>query len=405
MKAGTPGFIGARLREAREARGLTALQLAELIGVTKQSINMYEKAKSSPSPEVFERAAQVLRVPLAYFLRESLPESTNAVFYRSMAAASQRARTRAERKLGWVKEITAAVAKHVEFPAINVPDLGFPADPCKLSEEMVEAAAQEVRQQWHLGDSIVSNMVLLLENSGVIASRFELESDKLDSFSVWDTCTERPLLILGADKQSPYRSRFDAAHELGHLVMHRNVPKRLLKHTPTLRLVEDQAHHFGRSFLLPSSSFGRDLILPTLNALKGLKPKWKASIGLMIKRAEELRLFSDEQANRLWINRTRQGWHRQEPLDDEVEPERPVLLARSIQLLIDSHVLQKGDLTHSVPLYADDLELLACLPHGYLAVHDEPPTEPEPRLLQFPSAKGHIHRESDAVGLPDGPLS
>ena len=92
-------------------------------------------------------------------------------------------------------------------------------------------------------------MTLLLENHGVVASRFELESDKLDSFSLWDSRTHRPLLILGADKQSAVRSRYDAAHELGHLIVHRNVPKAMLKDKPTLALVESQAHQFERTTL------------------------------------------------------------------------------------------------------------------------------------------------------------
>jgi transcriptional regulator with XRE-family HTH domain len=39
---GTPGFVGDRLREAREARGLSAVSLADLLGITRQAISLYE---------------------------------------------------------------------------------------------------------------------------------------------------------------------------------------------------------------------------------------------------------------------------------------------------------------------------------------------------------------------------
>lgn len=38
MRLGTPGFLGARLKEAREARSMTGSSLAEVLGVTRQAV-------------------------------------------------------------------------------------------------------------------------------------------------------------------------------------------------------------------------------------------------------------------------------------------------------------------------------------------------------------------------------
>jgi Zn-dependent peptidase ImmA (M78 family) len=275
--------------------------------------------------------------------------------------------------------------RHVDFPEITIPDLQFPADPTAITDDMIEKAAEAMRQHWCLGDSVIANMVMLLENNGVVSSRFELDSDKLDSFSVWDTLTNRPLLVLGADKKSACRSRFDAAHELGHLVLHRRIPKALLQHTPSLATIEDQAHRFARAFLLPATSFGADLILPTLLHLKNIKPKWKASIAFMIKRAEELQLFTADESRRLWIGMTRHGWKRREPFDDEMKPERPVLLARSLQLMIESNTVSRDGLETAIPFLLDEVEALTFLPHGYLTAPAPSSQDPEPRLLPFPA--------------------
>ncbi|HLL31716.1 MAG TPA: helix-turn-helix transcriptional regulator [Allosphingosinicella sp.] len=46
MSIGVQGFVGARLTEARRARGLSATDLAGLIGVSVQSISRYENGSA-----------------------------------------------------------------------------------------------------------------------------------------------------------------------------------------------------------------------------------------------------------------------------------------------------------------------------------------------------------------------
>jgi len=57
---------------------------------------------------------------------------------------------------------------------------------------------------------------------------------------------ERRVVILGSDKGDKARPRFDAAQELGHLVLHRDHPE------PGNRALEKQAHRFAGAFLLPA---------------------------------------------------------------------------------------------------------------------------------------------------------
>ena len=69
MPVGSPGFVGNRLREAREARQMTAATLAELIGVTPAGISVYERGHNTPSPDVLNRIAKALRFKTAFFFR------------------------------------------------------------------------------------------------------------------------------------------------------------------------------------------------------------------------------------------------------------------------------------------------------------------------------------------------
>jgi putative transcriptional regulator len=59
------GGITNAIRELREARGgMTQQELADQVGVTRQTVNAIEKNKYSPSLEVAFRIARTFGVPL-----------------------------------------------------------------------------------------------------------------------------------------------------------------------------------------------------------------------------------------------------------------------------------------------------------------------------------------------------
>src|SRR4051794_34291829 len=80
VRTGTPGFVGARLSEAREARGLTATQLGELTGVSSTSISQYEKGKTTPAPRNLNLLANVLNLPEHFFLLPDRDYARGTVF-------------------------------------------------------------------------------------------------------------------------------------------------------------------------------------------------------------------------------------------------------------------------------------------------------------------------------------
>ena len=57
-----------RLKELRTQAGLTQLQLAQRLGVTKSVISFYELSERAPSPDVLIRVAQIFHVSTDYLL-------------------------------------------------------------------------------------------------------------------------------------------------------------------------------------------------------------------------------------------------------------------------------------------------------------------------------------------------
>ena len=64
-----PTRVTNRIRDLREGAGLSQGELAEGIGVTRQTVNAIEQGKYSPSLEVAFKIARVFGVPLEQVFR------------------------------------------------------------------------------------------------------------------------------------------------------------------------------------------------------------------------------------------------------------------------------------------------------------------------------------------------
>jgi Zn-dependent peptidase ImmA (M78 family)/DNA-binding XRE family transcriptional regulator len=366
---GTPGFIGARLREARDVRGVTAVVLSEGIGVSGQTISSYEQGRSSPSAPVLTAIAIELDLPETFFLRPVDDRERGTIFFRSMASASKRQRTRAIRRYGWLRNVVEYVSDFVLLPEPNFPTFDLPEDPLLIDDDDIEAAAQQLREHWTMLDGPVANMVRLVENQGGIVVRDRLGAESLDGLSELVPEARRPHIVIGTDKGTAVRWRFDCAHELGHVVLHSHVSPALLQRAEQFKRLEAQAHRFAGAFLLPFNAFADDLFAANLDAMRAIKPRWKVSIGTMVIRAKDMGLISSDTARSLWIGISRRKWRRAEPFDDAIEIEEPQVLRRAFELILDNGAQTPDDIQAALDLPLDDIESLSGLPVGYLAKH------------------------------------
>jgi Zn-dependent peptidase ImmA (M78 family)/transcriptional regulator with XRE-family HTH domain len=354
MRIGTPGFVAHRLTEAREARGLAQTALAELTGIKSQSISHYEQGRQSPSPEALSLLCEKLELPQRYFLHPFPNHSAEGVFFRAFRPAARGARLKAARRLNWLKEIAAYLGGHMDLPVSGVP----------VSAGDVEQAAEICRAALKIGAGPVSDVTLVLENLGCIVSRSNIDAEVEGSYSQWAYGT--PFVML-AEGISPARLRFDAAHELGHLAMHRDFAPQQMADAETHRTMEAQADQFARAFLLPAKMFAQEVWAPTIDALVSLKKIWNCPVSEMILRCGEIGVFDKDQVRRALVNHARRGWKTREPHHPEVQAESPKLLARGIRLLIEEGGRHPHAVLTELGLAASDVEDLACLPRGYFA--------------------------------------
>ena len=340
MKVGTPGFVGERLREAREARGLTSASLASILGVTPAAMTQYENGDQTPRPEVMGAIASTLRIPPSFFLTPTKRE-LGVIFWRSLQSATKLARNIAARRLGWVQDITQTLASHLEFRPLNLPDLKLPRDPLAISDETIDILAMECRRYWGLGDGPIPNVAMLLEQNGVVLARDDLQETALDALLKWCPEERSAYCLVSSAKDSAVRGRFNLLHELGHLILHRSLDRWHLENLKLHGIIEAQAFRFAGAIALPTESFAGDVYSFSLDAFLTLKPKWKMSAGVMIKRCESLGILREETAQKLWRSVASRGWRTSEPLDDELPHEQPQMLKEAMEFVLNKGLIRE----------------------------------------------------------------
>ena len=365
MSLSTPGFVGPRLTEARRARGVSATDLAGMVGVSVVSISKYENGHQTPRLDVFHNLAATLKMPRSYFLRPLRTEDSCPVFWRGRLSAPPVMRDRAAVRLEWMKDVVDYVASYFELPVLNVPDIAV-ENVEAIDSDFLENVATEIRAHWDIRPGPMPDVIEKLETNGVLVSRIQVGAEKLDAFSQWSDRFQIPFVVLGRDKASAVRQRFDALHELAHIVLHRHVSQRRLNDRAFYKTVEKQADRLAGMLLLPAKEFADELYAPSLDGFLTMKERWGASVGAMISRCAALDIFDDEAARRMWINYNRRGWRQGEPLDSKIEKEEPHLLRRSFELLISEGVQSVPDILTALPFPPADLEEIADLQPGTL---------------------------------------
>ena len=361
MSVGEFGFIGERLTEAREARGLNQAELASLVDLRRASISHYEGNKRSPDAQILSKLAVALEVPDAFFFKDVDAKGGDSLFYRSLASVSKTDRKKALRRYGWLKELASYLRGFVRLPRVNLPQFEVSNRLTDIDSDMVASYASRTRAFWGLGRGPISDVMLLLENNGVIVSKAVFETRHMDAYSSFNADSATPYVIIAYDKGSAVRSRFDLAHELGHMVLHKGLAPNVVNNPSNHKAIEAQANAFAGELLLPADSFTSDLGVVSLDALKPLKRRWRVSIGVMLYRLSELGLLTEDQSTRFWKNYSRRGWRTGEPLDDSIEPESPKLLRRGVELIVEKGVRQPSEIVSELCLPAKDLCELACL--------------------------------------------
>ncbi len=320
-----------RLRQARQLALLTKTEVAESTGISAAAVGQYEAGITTPREATVAKLAETLDVPVAFFApgRPLQRLDTSETHFESLRATTGKQRQRATSFAEQVWELSFALEKHVRFPPINLPDLRSEDE----RQYTPQQAAQEVRKLWKLGSEPIGHVVAQMETHGIICcmappSAKEAKA-RIDAYS---TLTfRRPLVVLTADRADDVlRHRFSAAHELGHLVLHKGAAS-------GETWLEREADAFAAEFLTP-----RAVLLEELPGrldfakLYRISERWGVEVRSLIYRSQELGLISESTARRAYIRLAQQPQERRSVR--QYDGEVPSMLSAAFDLAADRGV-------------------------------------------------------------------
>lgn len=309
-----------RLALARKRRGMTMVRLARDAGITARSLSAYESGRQHPNPGTLRTLATVLGVPVAFLEAPEIDEiPPGAASFRAISklTASQRDQACSAGRIALL--ISDWIDERFRLPEPDVPSLP------KLDPE---TAAEVVRARWGLGQAPAPSMVHLLESRGVRVFSLAEGCADVDAFSLyWQGV---PFTFLNTAKTGE-RGRFDAAHELGHLVLH---TEHRLPHGPG---AEQDANRFAAAFLMPASSvIAAGLANATAEKIIAAKSQWSVSAMALTHRLHELGLITEWGYRTACVNLSRLGYRTGEP--GGIPRETSQLLAKVLRAVRDDGI-------------------------------------------------------------------
>jgi|TARA_R110002126_G_scaffold248949_1_gene391733 Zn-dependent peptidase ImmA (M78 family)/transcriptional regulator with XRE-family HTH domain len=364
MRVGTPGFVPERLVEARAARRIQSMkELARILGVNPSSVSRWETGKQAPEAEALSELAKALRVRREFFLRPVF-DSSRPMFYRKLASTLKRDREYQKSQVNWLHEISDVLQHYVDYPELDIPDMLGGSSYKQLRDEDIEDIAGDLRTHWQLGQGPCTNVVAVLEKIGCVVGSIEMGTSKLDGVCSWSKAEDRPHILLASDKMNLPRRQMDAAHELGHAVLHKGVSAGSLR--DDLKEIERQAFRFASAFLMPQTTYVPEVPNFSLAGLLSLKERWRVSVKAQIKRLLDLEIIPPDHGTQLYKTYSAKGWSRQEPMDREWAVTKPRMLRDALYLIVDSGTRTKEDLLSvEFTMHPGDIENIANLPSGW----------------------------------------
>ena len=332
-------FNPSRLSLARKRRGLTMTKLAAVIGVEPRSVSAYEKGEFGPDDDRLASLALALRFPVAFFFGDDLDEPTpDIASFRALSKMTAGQRDTALGSGAIALMLNEWIETRFELPQPDLPDLS--------KEDGPEAAAHALRQLWTLGELPIKNVVHLLEARGVRVFSLSVDALEVDAFSMWRQTT--PFVFLNT-KKSAEHSRFDAAHELGHLVLHRHG-------SPQGREAEREANAFASAFLMPRAHLLANAPrMASIDNLIRLKKIWGVSVAALTYRLHTVGVLSDWHYQSLYVELSSRGYRKKEP--DEGQRETSQMLQKVFTALRDESV-SKGDIASDLCVPTEELDQL-----------------------------------------------
>lgn len=284
------------LKIARESRNLTQQELAEKIGIPQVIVSKIEAGLKIIDENLMDKFVDVLRYPSTFFEHTFQSLDMGARLHRKKSSLSRKDENFIDAQASirniFISELLNRIDIDVHVPEMLLSDFENP-----------EKIAEELRRIWDIPKGFIGNMTKTLEAKGIFICELDFPVKTFDAVSFYNKKNNYGVILINKNF-SPDRYRFTLAHELGHLIMHRNFPS---------ATAEEEANSFAAAFLMPEKDIIEDLKDLHFWDLSNLKAIWKVSMAALIYRAKELKCIDEKKYNSLQVRLSQQGYKKSEP--------------------------------------------------------------------------------------------
>lgn len=338
-----------RIIQARELAGFTKSELAEKLKVSGAAVTQWESGVKNPTAANIAAIARELNYPMPLLFRPfpvELYRKGPLTFRSWSSAATRKANRKSKRFAELVAEAFLWLDDKISFPKRALPEI----DLTNLDRDKIIEGATICRRAWGLGDRPILKLGELFESKGILIGSTIFGDERFDAFSC--IINGRPFIFLGDDKKDRARSRFNAAHEFGHLVLHQQYSEDDFLKTEIHKQMESEANLFAAAFLMPKELFKFDIIDFSLNGFLKHKPKWGVSVQAMVRWSYDLGFVTHAVYEELFHQMSVKGWRRPkgEPLDDMIPQISGSLGKKSLEMLESAKVMQSWEIPSDIPL-------------------------------------------------------
>jgi Zn-dependent peptidase ImmA (M78 family)/transcriptional regulator with XRE-family HTH domain len=239
--------IATNLARLRTDRGLSQAELAAKAGLSRLTLGKIERGEVMPRSGTLSDLAEGLRVDLGQLVTPVRP--LPGVRFRAAKRANSREQILAEVS-AWLhayNELEAELGERREFALRNL--IGADSDPVRL--------AATARQLLGLSEvELIRDVCGLLEDHGVKVNLMVRATNAFFGLSV-NAEGEGPAVVVNTwERISVERWIFTAAHELGHILLHRDAYDRARDEEVVQE--EKDADRFASYFLMPERAFASE---------------------------------------------------------------------------------------------------------------------------------------------------
>ncbi|MCT7985971.1 XRE family transcriptional regulator [Laspinema sp. A4] len=279
--------IAQNLIRYRKGLGISQETLAQRVGMTRQTIINYEKAQTLPDSKSLSLLAKHLGVTLDDLLRpmDQLSKTTSHFCFRAHSTFTK--------KPQFASSIQNLLMIYTALEtAVGLPPYAPESTPCtqlKGNENRIQQIAKLFRARLGIGDAPIANLFEAVEEIGLKVLRLPIEQKDFFGVSAC-SATQGAFVLINTHNISIERQLFTLAHEIGHLIFHRDeYQDQLLGSTDgdEEKAREAVANYFASHLLISQSAFEQSRQNMHDDLLK-LKAYFRVSYATILKRFDEL---------------------------------------------------------------------------------------------------------------------